>query len=209
MAKMYRVSLKSASDKKLNDWSTPQGLGAAMDRVKKRMKQQDGPWRQRDRDEEFGPPKPFQDAVESYRNALEKNHEGDIRLMIPDKPKGSVIATRIVQVVEVDYPSISGNATPRCKAIVQPLWTQFPSLQYWGCYNCRHIANSSSWSEHAWADAIDVHAATMAQGDQVYRWLRSNQGRFGITRVLWRVTGHYDHLHIDFDPDHSGTPPCA
>ena len=49
----------------------------------------------------------------------------------------------------------------------------------------------------------------MDYGDDVNRWLNANQGKFDITRVLWREANHYDHLHVDLDPDHSGTPPCA
>jgi Extensin-like protein C-terminus len=209
MAVLYRVSFKAASDKHLNDWFQGEGLGGAMERVRDRMQKQDGPWRQRDRGEEWGPPQQYAETLEKYRKALENNHEGDIRIMSPKSPRGAVIATRKIQVPDIDYPNISSNATPRAKACVKPLWDEFPSLDYWGCYNCRHIAGSSSWSEHAWADALDVHAPTMAYGDKVYRWLMNNKGRLGITRVLWRVAGHYDHLHIDFDPDHSGTPPCA
>lgn len=207
MAVLYRVSFKLASDKTLGSWFPAQGLGAAMERVTNRMNKQDGPWRQRDRGEPWGRPRSFQDARERYRLALENNEIGDIRIMVDTQD--AAIATRKVHIVEVDFPTISSNATARAKAIVVPLWTEFPSLQYWGCYNCRHIAGSSSWSEHAWADAVDVHPPTMAYGDRVYHWLMAHKAEFGITRVLWRVTGHFDHLHIDFDPDHSGTPPCA
>lgn len=209
MAVLYRISFKAASDKRLNDWLRAEGLGQTMERVRDRMKKQTGPWRQRDRGEDWGPRRTFQDAADTFKEACSNNKEGDIRLMTPDKPEGALIAARKIQIPDVKYPSISSNATPLAKAIVRPLWDAFPSLDYWGCYNCRRIANSSTWSQHAWADALDVHAPSMTYGDQCYRWLMNNRGRFQLTRVLWRVAGHYDHLHIDFDPDRSGTPPCA
>jgi Extensin-like protein C-terminus len=209
VAVLYRVSFKAASEKHLNDWLRAEGLGQTMERVRDRMKKQEGPWRQRDRGEDWGPRRPYAEALDTYREALSRNKEGDIRMMTPEKPDGALIAARKIQIPDVKYPTISGNATPAAKAIVKPLWTEFPGLDYWGCYNCRRISGSSSWSQHAWADAIDVHAPSMAYGDQVYRWLMSNRGKFKLTRVLWRVPNHYDHLHIDFDPDRSGTPPCA
>jgi hypothetical protein len=208
MAKLYRVSFKAEGDKQAGDWFAPQGLGAAMDRVKSRMKKWDGPYRQRDRGDDWGPPKPFNDAASSYRGALEKNNVGDIRI-ITGKDTSAVVMTRKVEVVDVDYPDISSNATPAVKNLIKPLWDEYPQLASWGVFNCRRISGSSSWSQHAWADAIDLHAPTMAYGDQVNRWLNANKGRFNLTRVLWRVAGHYDHLHVDFDPDRSGTPPCA
>jgi hypothetical protein len=209
MAVLYRVSFKAASEKKLTDWFKAEGLGQAMERVRDRMKKQDGPWRQRDRGEDWGTRRPFSEAAEAFKEACSNNKEGDIRMMTPDSPKGALIAVRKIQIPDVNYPNISSNATPAVKNLIKPLWDEFPALDYWGCYNCRRIANSSSWSQHAWADAIDIHAPTMAYGDKVNHWLNANKGRFNLTRVLWRVANHYDHLHIDFDPDRGGTPPCA
>ena len=211
MAVQYRLNVKWKADNKLGDWFKPDGLGAVMDRVKDVSKRWEGPYKQRnwgDKDG-WGQERTWNEAMKRFRTALGNNEVGDVRAITPNTPKDTFLAVRKVSVIEVDFPSISSNATPRAKAIVKPLWAAFPQLHYLGCYNCRHIAGSSSWSEHSWADAIDIGPPNMAYGDKVYRWLMNNKGRFDITRVLWRVSGHFDHLHIDFDPDHSGTPPCA
>jgi hypothetical protein len=209
MAVLYRVNFKAAQEDKIGDWFQAQGLNAAMDRVRNRMKKWDGPYQQRDRGEEWGQERPFEEAADRYRQALINNEVGDIRIIRPQSPEDALILTRKVHIIDVDYPSVSSNATSNVDRFIKPCWDAFPQLEYWGCYNCRRIAGSSSWSEHAWADALDLHPFTMTYGDQVYRWCMNNRGRFNITRVLWRVANHYDHLHVDFDPDHSGYPPCA
>jgi hypothetical protein len=211
MSVLYRVNFKAATDAKIGDWFNPEGLGAAMEKVRKRSKRWKGPYIQGDWSEQKGwgaPRQDWQEACSQFADALKKNGVGDTRVM-KDVPTDAKIAVRKVEIPDVDYPTISSNATPRVKAFVKPVWDEFPQLTSWGVFNCRHIAGSSSWSEHSWADAIDLHAPSMVYGDQVYRWCMSNKGRFDITRVLWRVASHYDHLHVDFDPDHSGTPPCA
>jgi len=208
MAELLRVALRTASQEEIKRWTEPKGTSAAMDVVKGRFQKWDGPYRQRDRGKKWDPwTKNEQQTLKDFRDGIVANKVGDVRVL--EDKSGALILVRNVHVIDVDFPNISSNATPRAKALVEPLWTEFPQLEYWGCYNCRRIDGSSSWSQHAWADAIDIHAPTMSYGDEVFRWLMANRGRFGITRVLWRISGHFGHLHIDLDPDHSGTPPCA
>jgi hypothetical protein len=207
---LYRVNFKADTDAKIGDWFKAEGLGAAMEKVRKRSKMWKGPYLQGDWSEKgFGPPRQdWSEACDQFKKALNNNGVGDTRVM-KDGASEAKIAVRKVDIPDVDYPSVASNSTPRVKAFIKPVWDEFPQLTSWGIYNCRRIAGSSSFSEHAWADAIDLHAPSMAYGDQVYRWCMTNKGRFDITRVLWRQASHYDHLHVDFDPDHSGTPPCA
>lgn len=77
-----------------------------------------------------------------------------------------------------------------------------------GVQNCRRISGSSTWSQHAWGNAVDLTTDTMAQMDGVVRWLRANQDRY-VYQILWRVANHFNHAHVDGQPYKSGTPPCA
>jgi hypothetical protein len=209
MSTLYRANFKAKDDAKIGDWFKPEGLGAVMEKVRKRSKRWKGPYVQGNTGakEEFGAPRnDWQEACKHFSDALKHNEVGDCRVM-KDAPSSAKLLVRKVNIPDVNYPSV-GTATDRVKNIIKPLWDEFPQLSSWGIYNCRRIAGSTSFSEHAWADAIDLHAPSMSYGDQVNRWLNSNKGRFDITRVLWREANHYDHLHVDFDPDHSGTPPC-
>ena len=84
---------------------------------------------------------------------------------------------------------------------------QFPRVTNMGIYNYRKIAGTNTWSEHAWANAVDFGVPSMAYGDTVKRWLANQTGRFNIDNLLWRVEGHYDHIHVDFNWNHGSTPP--
>lgn len=114
-------------------------------------------------------------------------------------------------------PAPPSTATSRVKAVWRFVYTWFPHAATLGIYNCRKIAGSSSWSEHAWADAWDItDHDTSASGkpsnymDAIVAAIRHRQGELHVTRVLWRDGGVHDrHAHVDLDPDHGGSPPCA
>lgn len=78
-----------------------------------------------------------------------------------------------------------------------------------GQYNRRKIANSTVWSQHSWANGSDFHVASLEHGDVLYAWLAQNKEALGIRTILWRVTGHYDHVHVDFWPKGRLTPPLT
>lgn len=73
--------------------------------------------------------------------------------------------------------------------------------------NCRPIAGSVTYSQHSWSNALDVFV-TPAMGDDLAAALAQ---RFGddIYELLWRVDGHFDHIHVSTYPKGWLTPPCA
>lgn len=102
---------------------------------------------------------------------------------------------------------------------------RFPRVVRTGVYNCRRIAGSSSWSQHAWGNAIDVFGPRFTLG-RLARWAarRRVARRLGVQTVIWqdrvwsaetRSWSHYSgiphvtHVHVDFAPRRYGTPPCA
>ena len=143
MAELYRVSFQQDEDRKPEDWFNPQGLGGAMDRVRGRAnKWPKGETRQRDRGEEWGNWRPdLNQALFQFKGAVEANRPGDIRVL--QHRNRDLVLVRNVHVPDVDYPNIISNATPNVRKLIQPLWDEFPQLEYWGCFNCRRIANSS------------------------------------------------------------------
>lgn len=84
---------------------------------------------------------------------------------------------------------------------------RFPKVRFGGIFACRKIAGTDVWSQHAWGNAVDIFVPSLAYGDAVSRWLRRR--RFNVAHHLWRTTGHYDHIHLDFRPNRRGRPPCA
>lgn len=94
---------------------------------------------------------------------------------------------------------------------------RFPELRA-GVANCRKIAGTSTWSQHAWSAGLDIHhrdygysasPAHQAWLDQVFAFINRYRLTMSIRTALWRVNNHYDHIHIDFWPRGYGTPPCA
>lgn len=99
---------------------------------------------------------------------------------------------------------------------LEVLTLSFPDLRA-GRWNCRPISGSSTWSQHAWGAALDIHhvdygysasAVHQAWLDKVNGFLVANLDRLSIRTRLWRVKDHYDHIHIDFWPRGYGRPPC-
>jgi hypothetical protein len=105
-------------------------------------------------------------------------------------------------------------------------------------FNCRRIAGSTSWSQHAWGNAIDLFPRAPASDDDHQRyviahwivWQATHRTRVNRmrplpvaevidhdARVIWtpargwhRYTGTTgDHVHVSGFPLMVGTPPCA
>lgn len=90
-------------------------------------------------------------------------------------------------------------------------------IDHLGSYNCRHIAGSAGWSEHATADAVDIAGFRLADGTRVTiarDWRGDRQGggakaaflrdvRDGACRLFATTlspdynAAHADHLHLD------------
>lgn len=87
------------------------------------------------------------------------------------------------------------------------------SVEHFGSFNCRRIAGSANWSEHATADAIDIAGFRLGNGRRV-RVLAGWTGkadevaflhevRDGACRVFATTlspdynAAHADHLHLD------------
>lgn len=85
-----------------------------------------------------------------------------------------------------------------------------------GQYNRRKISGSTSWSQHSWGNAIDIHVSVgkaeggeKIVGDAIAAWLREHKTEWGIRYILWWRTSHWDHIHADFWPKGIYTPPLS
>jgi hypothetical protein len=106
--------------------------------------------------------------------------------------------------------------TKRIASVWQRVYTWFPHAVNLGTFNCRPIADSTTWSEHAWADAWDVSSPQTvklqtpdAYLDQIVRFIKSLPPKVGVSQILYRIKNHYSHAHVDVEPNYTGTPPCA
>lgn len=94
-------------------------------------------------------------------------------------------------------------ASVSCDRFNADILNRFPSIRI-EVSNCRKIAGSSRWSQHAYKNASDVFGPTGTL-DRVAAHARSLNY---VANVLWRVKNHYDHVHVDFHPQGRGTPNC-
>lgn len=112
--------------------------------------------------------------------------------------------------VEVHYVKIAGATVP---ASIFASWIRanFGNLAL-GIVAVRNIAGTSTWSQHAYGNAVDV----MCSGD-LHRTIAyavdSNRGPLSIAHLLADpyfpspLGDHYGHVHADFYPQWGGTPP--
>jgi hypothetical protein len=103
----------------------------------------------------------------------------------------------------------SSPITPSIARLQAEVFARFPGTTNAGVFNCRKIAGSKTWSQHAWGNALDIKVPNLATGDAVFGWLQINKSRLGLGRILWRVKDHFDHLHVEGLETGGGEPPCA
>ncbi len=92
--------------------------------------------------------------------------------------------------------------TSACAGFIESCRRRWDGLSY-QVFNRRRIAGTSTWSQHAYGNAVDIFGPK-AKLDQVARYAR---GWSHTRNVLWQVRNHYDHVHVDFEPPGRGTPP--
>jgi len=155
--------------------------------------------------------------------------EGDVGGAWQFRPVSSPSAIYVIRKIEVEPPvtvSASVGSDP-LKLIHAAYFERFPGHESWGIYNCRPIAGSTSWSQHAWGNAEDFSEAGVASED-AERWLFANRNRLPISELIgrrrvwssarasegWRALSssahqHLDHWHVTAHPLMTGSPPCA
>lgn len=90
---------------------------------------------------------------------------------------------------------------------------EFPDARVDSNVVCRTIAGTTSWSQHAWGNALDIFGPPDAL-ERIYRGLAADRARYDVRTLCYRgrggcTTPHDDHVHVDFNPKGTGTPPCA
>lgn len=212
---LYRVA-NDIGDWRSPLWTDPLKFGEAIDLVKKRAVRVQGEgFRQKTRgDGDFGPVRDLTDSLAPYfRRRVSNGHVGDVHILWALKNDLHIMVREVA-------PTISLIPTPGNDHIDR-LWTELVQrLGYtpenWGFCVRRFIDGTSTWSQHApWPDgpggtganAVDIRARSYSEGDHIRNILvgmRTNG--FPVGTVLWRVAGHYDHVHAEGAPKRTGSP---
>lgn len=112
-----------------------------------------------------------------------------------------------------------GNITAPVAAIIAAVKAKFPDANIGGTYVCRNVAGSSTPSQHAWGNAVDITRSSTPRMAALSAWAvaQARAGRLPIAQVLWwgkdqlhggTVGGHRDHVHLTGSPQMTGIPPC-
>lgn len=134
-----------------------------------------------------------------------------------------------IKMVAVEWEASNTAGTPSIDKVWtavfgNPEWKR-KNVVSWGIVNCRNIAGSSTWSQHAWGNGLDIHASFEVM-DDLSKWLatEAKAGKLDIAQILfnqrawtpsqgWHAvnlsTPHTDHVHVSGAPMMEGTPPCA
>jgi hypothetical protein len=116
--------------------------------------------------------------------------------------------TRVV--VEIEYERV-GGATPAAARCIGVVFQVFGSMPI-GVVAVRFIAETTTWSQHAYGNAVDFMCAGELHRQIAY-FLNANRGGLDIAHLLADpyfpspLGNHYNHVHVDFLPAWGGTPP--
>jgi hypothetical protein len=220
MADRYRVASKPRKEGAKPNWSDPLGVDAARDAVVRRQKphHDEGYVMQQldDNPDEWGPQRTLAEVSDLLPKRYAKLKVGDT-WGVKSRKDGFVVLTRKV---EIEPPTIHTQGTPAIDKIYTWLHDEFPGQwENWGICVCRRISGSSSWSQHAYCNGLDIHAS-YSKMDQIAKAAiqATRSHKIPCDQVIWKgwehihggsVYDHYDHVHFTGDPQQSGWPDCA
>lgn len=177
--------------------------------VKKRLAPLDGPFVIVEPGVGEGPALVKMEAADRFVNRMMKEPVGT-HLKVQNLADKGVHG----RVVEVAPSPANTSGSPGVDIVVGFLNAEFSGKwEAWGIYVYKHIAGSSTWSDHSYVNnpanwcgrAIDVHPASMSIGDTIKsRVMAENSITSRLRYLLWRVPDHYDHLH--FSMEDPGSP---
>jgi hypothetical protein len=116
--------------------------------------------------------------------------------------------TRVV--VEIEYKRV-GGATPAAARCIGVVFSVFGSMPI-GVVAVRFIEGTTTWSQHAYGNAVDFMVAGEEHRRLAY-FLDANRGGLDIAHLLADpyfpspLHNHTTHVHADFYPQWGGTPP--
>jgi hypothetical protein len=216
MPLMWRVATRPRRDGAKPNWSDPKQVMTARDMVVQRQRNHIGRgyvMRELARNEPWSPDRTLvevHDRLPARLNDLKLGETWATKSLADD-------FTVWVRKVHVDPPSIETPGTDAIDAIYGWLQGNFKGRwENWGICVCKRISGSSSWSQHAYCNAIDVGGSTgnlSAIAKAAVAAARA--GKIPCDQVIWqgwehlhggRVYDHYDHVHLTGKPQRGGYP---
>lgn len=138
------------------------------------------------------------------------NRPPDITMRVGAKlPTADELIEKLIGSVTGGGAGLSPNAA-RYAAVIRTVFGNLPM----GTIARRNIAGTSTWSQHAYGNAVDVMTgASTTLRKSVADFSNIHRSLLSIAHLLadpWYRSprgDHYNHVHADFNPQGSGTPP--
>lgn len=199
----------------------PYGLTRTMAVAGVRLVTGRGPWRlvtwsMEDPDKDSGPLRARADSLTNLRRRLSAGGVGDVFSLKRADGTEDFRAREAQPAVNL----IDTNGNDAVDKVFSFEKAAFPNISYLGSYNCRYIAGSNTLSQHAYGNAVDVSAPTMAEMRGIAGWVVAHGEELSPKHVIvadsiwthgsgWSHYGgdYHWHVHVDCDPNFSG--PCG
>jgi len=158
------------------------------------------------------------DVLQRFRRAISHREIGPVFRIRKGNGEVAFAARAVVAVSEVN----STNGNSNCDVYFNWVRENFRAYnpRYAGAYVCKHIAGSSTMSQHSYGNAVDIFFDSFGHQDRVARAVVENHDALDVYHVIsgqsiWTKgvgwTGYrgdfHAHLHVDFEPQYSG--PCG
>jgi len=215
--RVYKTRVKKSGS--FTEWSKPLKLKATMKKVRSRLRAWGGPARfaKLQRNISWSNWLSIKKASAIYRDRLASRESGTV-WYIESRQNKNINAT-VIKSKDIIYDTEGTLAIDR---IITALRYNFDNWSVWGIFACRSIAGTYTWSQHAYANAVDFGASSSKMREMAY-WL-ARHPRLPVSQIIysrmswtpsggWRYYGginpHYDHVHVSGSPYITGTPSCA
>ena len=107
-------------------------------------------------------------------------------------------------------PKVQGSAQERTVQVGRMLQSQGYKMWQHSNFNVdtgytprggQRVAQREYDSAHHYGEALDFPLShnNEKQLDKLYNYFKKNKARLGVAELLWRTSGHYDHLHVSFE----------
>lgn len=203
------------------NWSKSLDLAPSINLIAKMAAKLGPPYRVSDDGHDFGPKRTLPEAKNILTTRMEASKVGDKYFLSAADAK----KVFVIRKVETNLKLINTVGTNQIDLIYSAVTEKFAGLVNWGICNCRSISGTSTWSQHAWCHAWDIHG-TSNQMKAVFDFLveEGRSGRLPVAHAIYDyriwspsegihgyggTNPHTDHLHVDASPNFTGRPPCA
>ena len=216
MPMAYRVAAQPKKDGAKPTWSNPKDVKSASDNVILRQRKHIGKgyeMREIAKNEDWGPERTLEEVKDRLPARLDALRLGET-WAVRAKSDDFTVWTRKVH---IDPPTVNTPGTDAIDKIYAWLNENFKGRwENWGICVCKHIQGSSSWSQHAYCNALDIGGST-ANLDAIAKaaTAAAKNGKIPCDQVIWKgwehvhggnVYDHYDHVHFTGAPERSGYP---